>query len=72
MADLRPVEYSEGSKNFFPKSVTSQLSNAVFEIFIRPLEKKTPAFFEKKCKKDREIKVLTGASLNVMFRISLL
>ena len=42
---------------------TSQLSNAVFEIFIRPLEEKTPAFYEKRCQKDREINLLTGASL---------
>ena len=65
MADFRPVEYSDGSENFFSKSMTSQLSNAVFEIFVRRLDKKTPPLFEKKCKKDRNSQVLTCASLNV-------
>ena len=50
---LGPVEYSDGS----------QLSNAVFEILIRRLDKKTPPFFEKKYKKDKLTPFLTGASL---------
>ena len=33
LADLRPVEYSEGPKRFFMKSVTFQLSNAVSQYF---------------------------------------
>ena len=33
-------------------------------MFIRPLEQKTPPFYQKKCKKNRLFQGLTGASLN--------
>ena len=42
--DYGGVEYSDGPEKNFSKSLTSQLSNAVFGISISPLDMRNPRF----------------------------